>query len=262
MQQEDLDTSRPETTRAAEWQRIRFGRTALILAIPVTVLSLASGLLFLALEKSTAETFDDIHFWFYFFDVGREINVPTWFSSGLWIVAGAMAGFFSRRAAAHRHSWLLFAVVCVIFSIDEMLELHERLDIIGHELAAFLPFDLGFVWVIPGAILALVIVLSLLRLILSLPSGVRNGLLLAGAVFIAGAIGVETLAGLMIASNGMTPLFFVLTLVEETCEMAGIALCIAALAHLVEYRKYDGGVAYRLARAPSARRTSKLQLGR
>ncbi|WP_299169142.1 hypothetical protein [uncultured Arthrobacter sp.] len=236
-----------ETRPELQWQRIRFWRSALLLGIPVAILSLASGLLFFALEKSTAETFDDIHFWFYFFDVGREINVPTWFSSGLWIVAGVMAGFFSRRAVAHRRSWVLFAVVCVIFSIDEMLELHERLDTIGHELAAFLPFDLGFVWVIPGAIIALAIVLALTRLVFSLPVGVRNGLLLAGAVFAGGGMGVETLAGLSVAAHGMTPEFFVLTLIEETCEMAGIVLCVAALAHLVEYKRYDGGVAYRLA---------------
>ncbi|GAB3533604.1 hypothetical protein GCM10027403_07890 [Arthrobacter tecti] len=247
MQQEITDSPPAGAVPDSSWERIRFGRTALLLGIPVVVLSLASGLLFLALEKSTAETFDDIHFWFYFFDVGREINVPTWFSSGLWIVAGVIAGFFSRRATAHRRSWLLFAVVCVIFSIDEMLELHERLDVIGYELAAFLPFDLGFVWVIPGGLIALVIVLALTRLVFSLPKGVRNGLILAGVVFVVGGMGVETLAGLTVAANGLTPQFFVLTLIEETCEMAGIVLCVAALAHLVEYKKHDGGTVYRLA---------------
>ncbi len=243
----------PDSTTSHQWRRVRFWRTAALLGIPVAILSLASGLLFLALENSTPETFDGIHFWFYFFDVGREINVPTWFSSGLWMVAGILAALHSRWAVDHRRSWVLFAVVCIFLSVDEMLELHERLDVIGYQLAEFLPFNLGHVWVIPGAIITLVIVLALARLVFSLPSGVRNGLLLSGVVFVAGGMGFETLSGNSVAENGITPAFFVLTLIEETLEMAGLALCVAALAHLVEYRKNDDdSVTYRPARRTPA----------
>ncbi|GAB3555805.1 hypothetical protein GCM10027404_33230 [Arthrobacter tumbae] len=239
-----------------DWVRIRFWRTALGFFVPVAVLSVASGALFFAVDAATPETFDRIHFWFYFFDVGREINVPTWFSSGMWLIAAVLTGVYAARSSRYRISWWVFSVVCVVFSIDEMLELHERLDVIGHELSVFLPFDLGFVWVIPGAVIALSIVAFLLRLIISLPTGVRNGLLLAGLVFISGALGVETLAGLTLASDGVTPAFFVFTLLEETLEMVGIALCLAALLHLIEYRPSPtGGTTYRLAtKTPRAAR--------
>lgn len=246
---EDLSASDGATHLASTdgWTRIRLIKSTLILGIPVAILSFLSGVLWLAIHFSTPENFERIHFWFYFFDVGREINVPTWFSAGLWILTGVVAGYFARRATRFRKSWWLFASVCVFFSLDETLELHERLDLIGGRIAMLLPFDVGFTWIIPGIAIAAVLVLLLLRLVLSLPPGVRNGIILAGATFVTGAVVVETIGGNWIDTNGMTWHFFALVLVEETLEMAGVAICLASLLHLLEYKRLDGGTAYRLA---------------
>ncbi|MBG6191065.1 biotin transporter BioY [Arthrobacter sp. CAN_A212] len=242
------DTSQPTGTSPDNaWVRIRLIKSTLILAIPVATLSFLSGVLWLAIHRSTPENFDRIHFWFYFFDVGREINVPTWFSAGLWILTGVVAGYFARKASRFRKSWWLFASVCVFFSVDETLELHERLDLIGGRIALLLPFEVGFTWVIPGIVIAAVLVLLLLRLVLSLPPAVCNGIIGAGVTFVAGAVVVETLGGYWLDANGMTWHFFLLVLVEETLEMAGVALCLASLLHLLEYRRVDGGTAYRMA---------------
>ncbi|MBE0010402.1 MULTISPECIES: hypothetical protein [unclassified Arthrobacter] len=247
-----------DTSLDNEWVRIRLIKSVLILATPVAFLSFLSGVLWLAIHRSTPENFDRIHFWFYFFDVGREINVPTWFSAGLWILTGVVAGYFARKASRFRKSWWLFASVCVFFSLDETLELHERLDLIGGRIALLLPFEVGFTWVIPGIAIAAVLVLLLLRLVLSLPSSVRNGIILAGATFVTGAVVVETLGGYWLDANGMTWHFFLMVLVEETLEMAGVALCLASLLHLLEYRLVDGGTAYRMAeRLPDQPRRRK-----
>lgn len=244
-----LDIGDPSTnaTPTDDWTRIRLIKSTLVLAIPVTILSFLSGALWLAIHFSTPENFERIHFWFYFFDVGREINVPTWFSAGLWILAGVVAGYFARKATRFRKSWWLFASVCVFFSLDETLELHERLDLIGGRIALLLPFEVGFTWIIPGIAIAAVLVLLLLRLVLSLPPSVRNGIILAGATFVAGAVVVETIGGYWIDNNGMTWHFFALVLIEETLEMAGVALCLASLLHLLEFQRLDGGTAYRMA---------------
>lgn len=228
------------------WEQIRLIKTFLILLIPCAVLSFISGALYLALGRTSPETFDDVHFWFYFFDVGREINIPTWYSSIMWVVAGLLGGYFARKATRFRLSWALFAFICVLFSLDEMLEMHERLDVIGAELSKHIPLDLQFVWVLPGLVIAALFVALLLRMVLSLPAGVRNGLLLAGVTFVGGGIGVETLSGLALADSGFESAFFVLTLLEETLEMSAIALCIASLMHFIEYRPSEGGTTYRL----------------
>lgn len=221
---------------AVPWRRISLWRSFAYLLIPVAVLSLISGSLALATQWAPPEHVETARFWFYFFDVGREINVPTWFSAGLWITAGLLAGYFARRASRHRRSWALFAVVCIVFSIDETLELHERLDVIGNELARYLPAQLGFTWVLPGVLVAGLIVLSLLRMVLALPAAPRAALLTAGVVFVGGGVGVETLSGLFIEGEALPWQYFLLTLIEESLEMAGTALAVAALVHLVAYR--------------------------
>lgn len=233
------------------WRRISLWRSFTYLMIPVAALSLISGSLALAIKFASPESAGTARFWFYFFDVGREINVPTWFSAGLWITAGIVAGYFARRASGHRRSWALFAVVCMVLSIDETLELHERLDGIGNGLARFIPLELGFTWVIPGALIAVLIVLSLLRMVLSLPRASRTALLAAGAVFVGGGVGVETLSGLFIQGETLPWQFFLFTLIEETMEMTGIALGIAALVHLIACRpSADRSTAFRVADRP------------
>lgn len=237
---------RPVAT-ADQWRRVSLVRAFLVLMIPVTVLSMVSYLLWRAIAQSTPETFEDIHFWFYFFDVGREINVPTWFSAGLWILIGVLAGYYARHAIRARISWGFFSFVAVFLSLDETLELHERLDVLGNELARFVPVQLGFTWVIPGVLIAGVLCALLLRLVLSLPRTVMAGLLVSGVVFVSGSVGAESLSGMALVNGEPAPSFFVLTLIEETLEMTGLALCLASLLHVVEHRRVDGGTAYRTA---------------
>lgn len=236
---------------AAAWRRISLWRSFTYLMIPVLLLVLISGSLALATQWAPPESVETVRFWFYFFDVGREINLPTWFSAGLWITAGILAGYFARRASRHRGSWALFCAVCMVFSIDETLEMHERLDVLGSELGRYLPLQLGFTWVIPGVLIAGLIGLSLLRMVLGLPRTSRAGLLSAGIIFVAGGVGVETLSGLFVQGDTLPWQFFLLTLVEESLEMTGIALGVAALAHLIAYRpSADRSTAFRVANRP------------
>lgn len=232
---------------SAAWRRLRLIRTFLVLLIPVSALALTSYLLWRAIAQSMPETYADIHFWFYFFDVGREINVPTWFSAGLWILIGVLTGYYARRATRFRFSWGFFSFVAVFLSLDETLELHERLDVIGNQLAPYLPVQLGFTWVIPGVLIAAILCAVLLRLVLSLPRPVMLGLIASGVVFVGGSVGAESLSGMALVNGGSAPSFFVLTLIEETLEMTGLALCLASLLHTMEHRPVDGGIAYRVA---------------
>ena len=242
-----VDGDMAPSTTAGSWRPVSLKRSFLVLMIPVLVLSATSYLLWRAVALSTPETYEDIHFWFYFFDVGREINVPTWFSAGVWIMIGVLAGYFARHATRFRFSWGFFSFLALFLSLDETLELHERLDGIGNELARYVPVQLGFTWVIPGVLIAALVCALLLRLVLSLPRAVKLGLFASGIVFVAGSVGAESLSGLAFLNEGAAPSFFVLTVIEETLEMTGLALCLASLLHLLEHRSFERGTAYRIA---------------
>jgi hypothetical protein len=65
-------------------------------------------------------------------------------------------------------------------------------------------------------------------------------------VFIIGSIGFDALGGLTYYENGYTGWFVVLATIEEALEMTGVALCIAAMLHLIEWTGLEDGTAYRV----------------
>src|SRR5690606_23015740 len=115
----------------------------------------------------------------------------------------------------------------------------------GNWLAAHLPVDIGFTWVLVGAPIAPVGGLLLLRLVLSLPRRALIGILLAGALFVLGAIGVETLNGRHLAARGWIVDNRCSSgwMLEEVVEMSGISSALAALISL--FRGAADGGSYR-----------------
>jgi len=73
-----------------------------------------------------------------------------------------------------------------------------------------------------------------------IPAKTRNGLVLAGIVFVTGALGFEMIAGgvsIFVATPGMTQslAFSLCILCEETLEMLGVALALrTCLRHLTQ----------------------------
>lgn len=221
------DTFRPLAVR----------RTTRPLIVGAAMIVLLSLLALTAHQNTSGRLSSAFHLLFWYVDVGREYNLATWYGSGLWLALGVLAGAIAASRPARRASWFLLAAVSLLASVDEYLEIHERLDRPAESLAAALPLDLGFTWVLLGAPLALVPVLLLARLVLSLPRPARRALVLGGAVFLAGAIGVETLNGIVLERNDwvVDNRFLYGTMLEELLEMSGIALALGGLLSLLQH---------------------------
>ena len=151
------------------------------------------------------------------FDLNSENNVPTWFSVALWLLLVAAAVLAAALDAERRPGLLGLAAVAALMSLDEAAALHERLNGVGDALS----FAPRFAWVLPGSLLAAGLVLGLARTVLQLPPLARRGLVLGGAVFVLGAIVVETLSGLVLDRAGDGVVYALVTTVEEGLEMAG-----------------------------------------
>ena len=208
-------------------------RVAWWLAGGGVVLASLAGLFFVGMVLTTpGEKVHSLFFqlW-YLFDVGAERNIPSWYASMLWAAFAGSAFAAAVLACRKRVSWAAMGLVGVAASIDEHSELHERLDQIGTPLAEALGWDLWFTWVIPGVVIAVVVAALLLPLVLSLRPRSRWLVLAGGAVFLLGAIVVESLSGLVLAhfADQVTWHFILVTLVEELLEMLGLALAIAGV---------------------------------
>ncbi|MCT1655150.1 hypothetical protein [Brachybacterium muris] len=144
-------------------------RAWLPFGIVALLIPLIAGLTFSAYILTEGRTSQNFHHIFDLFDVGREYNIPTWYSSMLWALLGVLALVIGSQARRFRISWALLGVVGLAASIDEYQELHERLDAFGIPLLPSLPFAVPFPWLVIGVPLAVVVGLLLLPLVLSLP---------------------------------------------------------------------------------------------
>ena len=240
-----MTTSSP-ASEVADYRSLSLRRAAAPLigvAIAIILVALVS---LLAHQRTEGTLSENLHVVFWYFDVGREYNMATWYGSGLWLLLGTLAAAIATTRPRFRLSWWLFAVVALIASIDEYLELHERLDVPGGWLADRLPFDVGFTWVLVGAPIALVIGALLLRLVIGLPSRARAGLLVGGGVFAVGAVGDESINGLILKrrSGFVDNTYIYGTMVEELCEMSGLAIALASVLSLVQ--RHTGHGVWRL----------------
>lgn len=162
-----------------------------------------------------------------------EGNVPTWFSSGLLLACAIAAGAAARGAARWRRHWWGVAIGLGYVSLDEAAEIHEHLGgLIGTH--GVLYFD----WVVFAIAILIVLAVVYLGFVIALPRATRAGLIVAGAVYVAGAVGMELPLGWWTERFGSDGLGYALIdWLEETLEMIGATLALLALVrHRAEAR--------------------------
>ncbi|MBB1020189.1 hypothetical protein G6030_02580 [Dietzia sp. E1] len=177
------------------------------------------------------------------FDIGAEGTVAVWFASTVWLLVGVLAALAAVTTDRFHASWWLFSAVAVTASADEAGALHERLFVVGDRIAPHLPFDTFYNWVIPGAVLALIVGGVLIRLVLALRRPVALSLIAAAAIFLTGALVIESLTGLVDREMGATStLYLTLMYIEETFELVGVASAAVALSSMFRVVRRPGGL--------------------
>jgi hypothetical protein len=171
------------------------------------------------------------------FSLSYETNLPTWYSSSLLFLAGILLVVIAaqkRRARDRfRWHWQALALVFLYVSLDEAVSLHE--DWGGWTRAGGV---LYFDWVIPGTILAVLLLAAYFRFLKALAPRTRDAFVLAGACYVGGALGVEFFLGYWSDLHGIDNLGYALIdFVEESLEILGVSLFVASLVdHVAAYR--------------------------
>ncbi len=123
----------------------------------------------------------------------------------------------------------MLALIFSGLSVDEVASVHEvAMEPLRSLLGARgLPY---FTWVVPGAAFVLAVGLAYLRFVLRLPALTRRRFVVAGGLFVGGALGLELAEGWVADALGhRTPAFAALVALEETLEMAGLVVFVHAL---------------------------------
>jgi hypothetical protein len=175
------------------------------------------------------------------FNLGGENNLPAWYSSFALLLSSTLLGIIGlhRREEAnpYRWHWLALALIFFCLSVDEGASIHERmLDRLIHrwlEATGYLDYALsviGTAWVLGGVLFALIVFLLFWHFLQHLPLTTKALFLIAGAMYIAGAIGLEAVGGQYLARHGGNTLTYsMMVAVEEGLEMFGVVVFLYAL---------------------------------
>ena len=157
-----------------------------------------------------------------------EGNLPSWYASALPLVCAGLLAWISGDETSDRRHWQALALGFLAISIDEAVGLHELLSALFTTTGA-----LHFGWVIPAALLVLVLFLAFLgflRRLHHLSPRTARRFVLAGALYVGGAVLFELPLGWWTARHGDENLgYYLIDWCEETLELAGLTLFAGAL---------------------------------
>jgi hypothetical protein len=172
------------------------------------------------------------------FDLDREANIPTYFAALLLLLCSALllliGGLKAERKDPLRRYWQALGLIFLYLSVDEAATLHETfvtpLRTLFHTSGV-----LYFAWVIPYGIGGFILLVIFLRFLLHLPPTMRRLTILAGSVYVTGALGFELLAGYYVDRLGGRDVFYALLATgEESLEMIGLVIFGYALMTYLE----------------------------
>jgi len=149
-------------------------------------------------------------------------------SSVLMVILGQQQG-----KSWIRLQWFFLAFVFALMSLDESVSFHEVLIDPLQPLFSFSDF-LHFAWIVPGAFFAGVMGLAYLPFLKAMDPATRNRVILAGGLYVTGALGMEAVGGYFNAQGGFDhPLYIAAFMIEETLETLGLTLFAVTLLKLI-----------------------------
>lgn len=167
------------------------------------------------------------------FNVNEEANLPTWYSTFSLLACSVLIALIAAKQRNQgdrftRH-WQILSFVFLFLSVDELASIHE-LSVNPLRNALHTGGMLYFAWVIPYSLLLLIFGLNYLKFIAHLPAKTRWLFVLAGGIYVGGALGMELIGGAYASAFDQHNLGFqLLSTIEEVFEMVGVIVFIYAL---------------------------------
>lgn len=170
------------------------------------------------------------------FDVGTEINIPTWFSQLLLLIGSVLIACIgaAKRQHGDRYTahWIWLAIIFLYLSIDETAVLHEIGDFL--HLQEVLGLNSGyfiFGWVLVAAVTVPLFLFLFHKFWKHLPPPTRVLFALAGGIYLFGALGTEVISANYRDQHGFANFAYrgTLAVIEEGLEMLGVVIFIYAL---------------------------------
>ncbi len=149
--------------------------------------------------------------WRQLFDVDEENNLPTWFSEFLLLTTVVLLWLCADKKRRDKDPsvdhWYTLTIGFLLMAMDEIAGFHETINSL-----------IDPTWAIGGGLLALGIGLGFIPFLRRLPKRTAILFVVAGAIYVGGAVGVEIIGEPL---DRDTMAYNLLTVLEEGMEMFG-----------------------------------------
>lgn len=165
-------------------------------------------------------------------EVGNDSSLPTWYSSFALLICALLLALVTaikkKVGDAYTYYWFFLSALFFYISIDEVATLRETLDTAT---PSYLGGAFYYTWTVVGIPFVVIFAITYLKFLASLPKDTKRLFVVAGGVFVLGAVGIEMLASLIHSHYGSADsmLHATVTTFEEYFEMLGIIIFIYAL---------------------------------
>lgn len=161
------------------------------------------------------------------FDLNKERNLPTYAQGIQMLLVAGLLYLISQEARKNDRKngkyWFSLSWIFVFLTLDEVFQIHDRLNDILKPLAS-LSQHLHFPWVVVYVPLLLVVGAFYIKFLAGLPRRWAWHIIMAGGVYVTGAVVMEIIGASYTARYGRRHLGYAFfTSVEEILEIAGMA---------------------------------------
>jgi hypothetical protein len=177
--------------------------------------------------------------WMDMVNLDREMNLPTWFEAFMLVFCSYLLRIIAagkrNESSGDSRRWQLLSNIFIFLAIDEIISIHEILIIPKLAKTLHIPNFLAQIWVIPGVIATVFLIKYYWKFLNRLPGRSRFHFLLAGAIYIGGALGMEMVGSAYSKIHGQQNFIYaLLATVEEVMEKIGTVIFIYSLLSYLE----------------------------
>lgn len=161
----------------------------------------------------------------------KENCLAPYYSSVLMIIAALLMTIMGQSSDNKRRQiqWYVLAFVFVLMSVDESASFHEVMISPLRPLFSFSSY-LHYAWIVPGSIFVLLFGLAYIPFVFAMKPQMRNRIILAGGLFVTGALGMEAVGGHFFSAGGPSNPYYIMSfLIEETLEIVGLTILATTL---------------------------------
>lgn len=177
------------------------------------------------------------------FDFNQEKNFPAFYSSAVILLCAyilwKISNLVNEKAQSNSIYWKGMSIIFIFLALDEFYSIHEEIGRLADGVfeygaaGGFLTHGMTFVYLIIFGLISLLFV----RFFFRLPKKTRIQFVVAGVVFVFGAVVMEIIGGkYLFETDGEEDIIYTfLYTIEESLEMYGMILFVAALTRYYLY---------------------------